>query len=157
MSLVYIIPNLALGFFNFFTIAIIKLFNVITYNNNVTVQSGLPIFFVLDMAKHTYTNKYTYSKYLADQLSCAKVFKVIYEQKTFLFTLSVVSDFAFSTNSFFLSIDDLSSNSYFLLRFVEGIMKTYHSSNQHKHFNKSNISNVMRHYSPRLKNISNNL
>ena len=44
----------ALRFFDFYTIAITRLFNVITYNNNVTVQSGLPIFFVLDM---TYLHK----------------------------------------------------------------------------------------------------
>ena len=50
----------------------------------------------------------------------------------------------FSTNLIFLwSIDDLSLNSSFLLRFVEGIMRPYHSSNQHKHFNKSNIMNVL--------------
>ena len=92
---------------------------------------------MLDKAKYTYTNKYTYSKYLADQLSCAKVFKVIYEQKTYFFTLSVVSDFAFfSQIQFFLSIDDPNLNSSFLLQFVESIMRTYHSSNQHKHFNK---------------------
>ena len=59
----------------------------------------------------------------------------------------------FFTNSFFLSIDDPSLNSSFLLRFVEGIMRTYHSSNQHKYFNKSNIMNVLCHYSPRLKKI----
>ena len=58
----------------------------------------------------------------------------------------------FFTNPIFLwSIDDPSLNSSFLLRFAEGIMRPYHSSNQHKHFNKSNIMNVLRYYSPRLK------
>ena len=37
VSAVYIIPTLALRFFNFYTIAITRLFNVITYNNNITV------------------------------------------------------------------------------------------------------------------------
>ena len=88
----YVIPNLALRFFNFQVIAITRLFNVITYNNNLTVQSRLPIFFVLNMTKHT---QIKYSKFLTDELHCAKVFKVISEQKTFFFTPFVVSDFAF--------------------------------------------------------------
>ena len=66
MSVVYIIPNLTLRFFTFYTIAITRLFDMITYNNNVTVKSGLPIFFVPDMAEYTYTNKYTYPKFLVD-------------------------------------------------------------------------------------------
>ena len=66
MSVVYIIPNLTLRFFDFYTITITRLFNVITLNNNVTVYSGLPIFFVLDMTKFTYASKYTYPKFLAD-------------------------------------------------------------------------------------------
>ena len=99
VSLVYIILNLALKFFNFFKIVIIRLLDIITYNNNVTVQIGLSIFFVLDMAKYTHTNKYTYSKYLANFLS--KVFKIIHEQKTYLLTLFVVSAFDFFTNSIF--------------------------------------------------------
>ena len=58
----------------------------------------------------------------------------------------------FFTNSIFLSsINDPSLNSFFLLPFVEGILRPYHSSNQHKHFNKSNIMNLLRHSSPRLK------
>ena len=58
----------------------------------------------------------------------------------------------FFTNSIFLwPIDDPSLNSSFILRFVEGIMRSYHSSNQHKHFSKSNIINALRHCSPRLK------
>ena len=66
VSVVCIIPNLALRFFNFYTIAIIRLFDVITYSNNVTVYSGLPIFFVLDITKYyTYTKKYMYPKFLA--------------------------------------------------------------------------------------------
>ena len=77
------------------------MFNVITYNNNVTFWSGLPISFVLDMTKYTYTNKYKYPKFLTDYLYCAKVFKVTYEQKTYFFTLVVVKNFAFFTNSFF--------------------------------------------------------
>ena len=107
VSVVYIIPNLTLRFFDFYTIAITRLFNVITYNNNVTVQSGLPIFLVLDMTKFTYTNKCKYPKFLGDQLYFAKIFKVIYEQKTYFLTLYVVSDFfltalIFFTNSIFL-------------------------------------------------------
>ena len=30
------------------------------------------------------------------------------------------------------------------------VLSFYHWSNQHKHFNKSNIMNLLRHYSPRL-------
>ena len=37
VSVVYITPNLTLRFFDFYTIAITRLFNVITYNDNVTV------------------------------------------------------------------------------------------------------------------------
>ena len=37
VSLVHVIPNLALRFFNFLAIAITRLFNVITCNNNVAV------------------------------------------------------------------------------------------------------------------------
>ena len=94
---IYVIPNLTLRFFDFYTISITRLFNVITYNNNVTIQSGLPIFFVLDMTKftYTYTRKYAYPKFLTDQLYFAKVFKVLHEQKTYFFTLLVVSNFAF--------------------------------------------------------------
>ena len=44
----------------------------------------------------------------------------------------------FVTNSIFL----LSTISSFLLRFVEGIMRSYNWSNQHKHFSKSNIMNL---------------
>ena len=44
----------------------------------------------------------------------------------------------FFTNSIFL----LSTISSFLLRFVEDIMRSYNWSNQHKHFNKSNIMNL---------------
>ena len=47
------------------------------------------------MTKFTYTNKYTYAKFLAGWLYFVKVFKVIHEQKTYFFTLYVVSDFAF--------------------------------------------------------------
>ena len=65
VSAVYVIPNLALRFFNF-DIVITRLFNVITYNNNVTIYSGLPIFFVLDMKKYTYTNKFKYPNFLSD-------------------------------------------------------------------------------------------
>ena len=153
VSLVYIILNLALKFFNFFKIVIIRLLDIITYNNNVTVQIGLSIFFVLDMTKYTHTNKYTYSKYLANFLS--KVFKIIHEQKTYFSLFPSLVPLIFSQIQFFLSIDDPSLNSSFLLRFVEGIMRTSHSSNQHKDFNKSNIMNVLRLYSPRLKNICN--
>ena len=84
------------------------------------------------MTKYTYTNKYKYPKFLTDYLYCAKVFKVTYEQKTYFFTLVVVKNFAFFTNSFFLSFDDASLNSSFVLRFMEGIMRPYHSSNQQK-------------------------
>ena len=141
MSVVYIIPKLTLRFFDFYTIAITRLFTVITYNNIVTVQSGLPIFFVLDMTKYTYTNKYTYAKFLADQLYFAKVFKVTYEQKTYFFTLYVVSGF-----SFFQFFFDISMN-IFLLRLAEGIMRSQHWTNQNKQFNKSNIMNLLPHYS----------
>ena len=41
--------------------------------------------------------------------------------------------------------------SSFFLRFLEGKMRSYHRSNQHKHFNKSDIMNLLCHYSPRLK------
>ena len=37
VSVVYIIPNLTLRFFTFYAIAITRLFDMITYNNNVTV------------------------------------------------------------------------------------------------------------------------
>ena len=64
---------------------------------------------------------------------------------------SLVTLLFFTYSIFLWSIDDPSLNSSFLLRFVEGKMRPYDSSNQHKHFNKSNIMNVLRHYSTRLK------
>ena len=75
---------------------------------------------------------------------------MIYEQKT---TSSPFSWLViFFTNWIFLwTIDDPSLNSSFLFQFVGGIMRPYHSSNQHKHFNKSNVMNALCHYSSRLK------
>ena len=83
------------------------------------------------MTKFTYTSKYTYPKFLAEKLYFAKVFKVLYEQEIYFFTLYVVSNFAFF-HKFNFSL---------IYRFVEGIMRSYHWSNQHKHFNKSNVMN----------------
>ena len=54
-----------------------------------------------------------------------------------LFT-SLVTLLFFTIQIFFF---DLSMSS-FLLRFVEDIMRSQHWSNQHKHFNKSNIMNL---------------
>ena len=67
------------------------------------------------------------------------------------FSSSVNLFFSLTNLIFHWSIDDPSLNSSLLLQFPEGIMRPYHSSNKHRHFNKSNIMNVLRHYSPRLK------
>ena len=134
-------------FCDFYTIAITRLFNVITYNNNVTVQSGLPIFFVLGMTKFTYTSKYTYPKFLAYQLYFAKVFKVIYEQKTYSSLFTSLVTLLFFTKSIFLS----SVDEFFPFTTCGRHNKVLPLVNHRKYFNKSNIMNLLRHYSSRLK------
>ena len=52
VSVVYIILSLALRFFNFYTIAITRLLNVI-------IRMIDQYSFVLEMIEYTYTNKYT--------------------------------------------------------------------------------------------------